>query len=752
MNYRVAVRSLCEFTAKTGDLDLRFTPAPSPEEGMHGHRVVQHRRPNYYEAEIDLKAHYPGLEVIGRADGYDPELNRLEEIKTHRSDIERIPDNHRALHRAQALIYGHMLCSQRGLKSLEVAVVYYHVITAEETTEPETFSAADLALFFNMHCERFLAWAEQETAHREARNQSLDVLEFPHATYRDGQRDLAKAVYRAVKHEHALLAQATTGIGKTLATIFPQLKAMPASNIDRLFFLTAKTPGRQLALGAFHTLREHHPLLRIRVLELVAREKACIYPDRACHGESCPLAEGFYDRLPDARAEAVKAAWLDQKRVSEIAQTHSICPYYLSQAIAPWADVCVGDYNYYFDMSAMLYALTVLNEWRITLLVDEAHNLIERGRGMYTVSLSQHALISAFDASPSALKRRLTDLNAVWHRRFRDFTNGYTALADVPDELIKALQVVVSHITDWLSDNRQMAPEILRFYFDALLFLRLAEQYGDHALCDIIIDDPKDPSTLNTVSIRNILPAHYLRPRFATAISSTLFSATLSPTDFYRDMLGMPDSTKAIDVDSPFSSAQLRVRIATNISTRYQNRAQSLPAVCELIAKQCAEQPGNYLAFFSSYDYLAAAEQHLAKCYPELCLRPQQRDMNEANRQAFVDSFGNDSEQLGLVVLGGAFGEGIDLPGKRLIGAFVTTLGMPSPTDINKIIETRMEAQFGSGFDYTYRFPGLQKVVQAAGRVIRDTNDTGVVYLLDDRYARPENLNLLPSWWQIEGV
>ncbi|MDR3388589.1 MAG: DEAD/DEAH box helicase, partial [Rudaea sp.] len=373
MTYTVAVRAMCEFTARRGDLDLRFTPAPTSLEGMAGHVTVAGRRGGRYETEITLTGTHRGLTVRGRADGYDPVSNRLEEVKTHRGALERMPANHRALHWAQALVYGHLLCRARGLAELTVALVYFDIGSQKETLLTETHSARELEIFFVEQCERFLDWAVQEEAHRAARNAALSALQFPHGQFRSGQRELAVSVYRAARDGKPLMAQAPTGIGKTLATIFPLLKACASDQIDRVFFLTAKTPGRALALDAVETLHQSAEpsaaRLPLRTLELVARDKACEHPDKACNGESCPLACGFYDRLDSARSAAFAGPRLDRASVREAAREHDVCPYYLAQELARWSDVVVGDYNYYYDSSAMLYALTQINQWRVGVLV-----------------------------------------------------------------------------------------------------------------------------------------------------------------------------------------------------------------------------------------------------------------------------------------------------------------------------------------------------------------------------------------------
>ena len=397
MSYTVAVRALCEFTARAGDLDLRFTPAPSALEGMAGHSLVQSRRGKDYETEISLAGEYGDLRVRGRADGFDAQAGQLEEIKTYRGQIEGVRAHHRALHWAQARIYAHLLCQARGLQRLRVALVYFNVGNSEETVLVQEEDAATLRAFFEQQCALFLDWARSEAAHRAAREAALAALRFPMQGFRAGQRELAVAVYRVARAQQGgqcLMAQAPTGIGKTLGTIFPMLKAMPDQGLDRLFFLTAKGTGHGLALQALASVNrqiaEQHqpppqepaapqpppsppsppaPPARLRVLAILARDKACEHPDKACHGESCPLAQGFYDRLPAAREAAAGLPLLDRAQLREVALAHQVCPYYLGQEMARWVDLVVADYNYYFDAHALLFSLAQANQWRVAVLV-----------------------------------------------------------------------------------------------------------------------------------------------------------------------------------------------------------------------------------------------------------------------------------------------------------------------------------------------------------------------------------------------
>jgi DNA excision repair protein ERCC-2 len=753
MTYVVAVRTLCEFTARRGDLDLRFTPAPSALEGIAGHQAVTARRASGYEAEITLTGTHGGLTVRGRADGYDRALNRLEEIKTHRGDLERMPANHRALHWAQALVYGHLLCEARALDALTVALVYFDIASQKETVLTEQHTAASLRAFFEDQCERFVAWAARETAHRDARNTALNALRFPYGEFRSGQRELSVAVFRAARDGHCLMAQAPTGIGKTLGTIFPLLKACGADHLDRVFFLTAKTPGRALALEAIESLHRGEAALPLRTLELVARDKACEHPDKSCDGDSCPLARGFYDRLPAARDTALQARTLDRAAVREAALAHGICPYYLAQEMARWCDVVIGDYNYYFDSSAMLYALTQLNGWRVAVLADEAHNLPDRARRMYSATLDQHAFRGARHASSAALKKPFDRLNREWNALNRERRAAYEVLPDVPPKLQSALQNLIASIGDQLAETPQSVDEnALRFYFDALHFMSLVEQFGDHSIVDVTLETPHGAARAKPatqICVRNVIPAPFLKPRYAAARATIVFSGTLSPQHFYRDMLGLPADTGWVDVEGPFRAEQLNVHVAHHVSTRWRDRERSLEPIVDLIAQQYAARPGNYLGFLSSFDYLQRVAGSMRERHPQVPIWTQEPRMDERARDAFLARFATGGAGVGFAVLGGAFSEGIDLVGERLIGAFIATLGLPQMNDVNEQMRRTFDAQFGNGYDYAYLYPGMQKVVQAAGRVIRTEHDAGVVHLIDDRYRRADVKRLLPRWWKI---
>lgn len=746
--YRVAVRTLCDFTARQGDLDHRFTPAPSAQEGIEGHGLVASRRGEDYLAELPLSGEYQGLRVAGRADGFDPSANRLEEVKTYRGNLDRMAANQRALHWAQVKIYGALLCAERGLERVTLVLVYLEITSGQETLLTHEASATELQAFVTDQCQRFLAWAEQESAHRQRRDEWLATLTFPYPDFRPGQRALAEDVYKAASTGRCLLAQAPTGIGKTLGTLFPMLSAMPRQQLDRVAFLTMKTPGRRLALDALARLDA--PTQPLRVLELVARQKACEYPGTACQGDACPLAAGFYDRLPVARQAAVERRWLDCDGLREVALAHSVCPYYLGQELARWADVVVGDVNHWFDSHALLHGLAYANDWRVGLLVDEAHNLVERARGMYSAELSQQRLSRLRRRSPPALAKPLARVGRQCQALTKEVTTGaaisnhYHLLAALPNKLVGAVQTLAGAITDYLVEHPDAAnAELQELLFEALAFCRLAERFGDHSLCDLAIYGRGDA----VLGLRNVIPADFLAVRFQAAHSAVLFSATLTPFHYYRDLLGLPKSSVWREVASPFAARQLEVRIRADISTRYHHREASVVPIVDALADQYQRQPGHYLAFFSSFAYLEQVMGQFQYAHPGVPVFAQTRGMQEAERDAFLARFTPGGKGIGFAVLGGAFAEGIDLPGERLIGAFIATLGLPPFNDFNEALKARMNTRFGQGDDYTYRIPGMIKVVQAAGRVIRSPDDKGVVILMDDRFAQAKVRALLPRWW-----
>jgi Rad3-related DNA helicase len=501
------------------------------------------------------------------------------------------------------------------------------------------------------------------------------------------------------------------------------------------------------------------------------------------------LARGFYDRLPAARAEAVDTGWLDPAAQRAIALRHGICPYYLGHELLRWVDVVVGDVHHAFDPNGQLFGLAQALDWRIGLLVDEAHNLIERARQMYSASMGLAQIRAAASAAPTGLRAPFVRFLNAAREAAATQDGDYAAYEAVPAALSESLQALNAAVGQYLQDqpaSREVSGPLLNFYFEAFRLQRLIDRFGPHSVFDIqrstdigaaaagrpaLADQPRqvpldtfetaptpapgDTESANaesadaTLSIRNVVPGAFLRPRFAGCHTVTLFSATLGPDSYQRDLLGLPENCAWIDVPPAFPPENLSVHIADRVSTRFPHRQGSLDAVIDVVARQFAVQPGNYLAFFSSFDYLEQAATRLATRAPSLPQWRQARSMDEASRREFLQRFAADGRGVGFAVLGGAFAEGIDLPGTRLIGAFIATLGLPPLSPVQDQFRLRLDAVFAPGHGYADLVPGLQKVVQAAGRVIRSPDDRGWLWLMDDRYRRPQVMALLPAWWRI---
>ncbi|MEK8033651.1 ATP-dependent DNA helicase [Ideonella sp. DXS29W] len=754
-----AVRTLCEFAARRGDLDARFTPSPTAEQGMAGHRSVAQSRGPGYQAEVSLQGMHRGLTVRGRADGVDVSRQWVEEVKTYRGALDRMPANQRELHWAQAKVYGWLLCQLHQATEWNVALVYFHADRQEQAPPlVQRLTAAELQAFFEGLCDQYLSWAQQESAHRSTRDICLTALKFVHGEFRPGQRTLAEAVFRAARRGHCLAAQAPTGIGKTLGTVFPLLKAMPEQALDKIFFLSAKGPGRQVGMQALQTLRASGAC-RLRIVELVARDKACVHPDKECHPDSCPLARGFYDRLPAARSDAVDGPPLSQQALQEVAERHAICPYYLGQEMARWADVAVGDYNHFFDVSASWHASTLIHGWRVAVLVDEAHNLLDRARSCYSAELDWQAFAAARDSAPPTLKKPLDRVARAWQALARSHAEPYQLVDAPPTRLGQVLTEATQAIGEWMAEGEQgphgLPTALVEFHWSALHYLRLCESFdASHSMVDVSTRPAGRGHGRGRVearvSLRNVTPAEFLAPRFAATRTTVLFSATLAPEQFYADTLGLPVDTAWVDIQSSFSSDQLAVHVVPDVSTRFARRADSVAPICRVIADQWATAPGNYLAFFSSFDYLEQVASAIEARHPDIPCWRQRRHMDETARQAFLDRFVPQGQGIGFAVLGGAFAEGIDLPGSRLIGAFIATLGLPQVNPVNEALRERLQQRFGAGFEYAYLYPGLRKVVQAAGRVLRTPSDRGSVHLIDERFRRIDVRRLLPAWWRLQ--
>jgi Rad3-related DNA helicase len=755
LTLRISVRGLCDFTARRGDLDRRVHASPHARQGIAAHRIVAQRRSPEHEIELPLEFQHGPLRLVGRADIFDPIAGELEEVKSGFGSPGRRSQAAQALQRAQLRSYGAMLCAARGLQTIRLTLVHFDLLNDTEHRDSEDCSAAELLAELRSRCEALSDWAHREIGHRALRDATLGGLEWPFSAFRAGQRELAGAVWRACREGSMLRVQAPTGIGKTLGTIFPALRAMPDTGTDRLIFLSARGTGRQTTIAALRPLASR--LARptpLRMLELVGRERACEHPDRECHGESCPLARGFFDRLPAARTQAADEPLLDQARLREIALEHQVCPYYLGTEMTVWSDLIIADYNHWFDRHALLHALSREQQWSVSLLIDEAHHLVERARTMYSPELSVGSFVALRRDGSSGVPASMIDpVIDQWDLLAAEAGIGaertWTRLERPPGRWLRALNRFNRAIARCLEEGTPaLGPSALGLYFRSLEFATLAEAFDEHSLCELSLDanQPEPDSNGLRLALHNVVPAPFVCERIAEARSLVMFSATLNPEDFDQAMLGWQRTHRTVLLESPFNPDHLQVRTVP-LSTRLERRAQSAVPIAALIAREFAAEPGCYIAFFSSFDYLEQVTEALRSQFPQLPLRPQARQMNERERERFIAGFDPRHPSVALAVLGGVFAEGMDLPGRRLIGAFIVTMGMPQATPLTTAIAERLEQLFGRGFDYTYLYPGLRKVIQAAGRVIRDVDDRGRVFLIDERWRRARYRSLLPAAW-----
>jgi DNA excision repair protein ERCC-2 len=492
----------------------------------------------------------------------------------------------------------------------------------------------------------------------------------------------------------------------------------------------------------------------LRTLELTAQEKSCLEPDKKCNGESCPYALDFYTKLESARQSAYERPILDKQALNQLAQRFIICPFYLSMEMARWVDVVVADVNYFFDGTPLLLGLTQQFEWKPALLVDESHNLIDRGRAMYTAEFNRADLIAAKKNAPQVIKKSLEKINKAWLALVKTIPAELTDYADLmvlPEKLGFALEEFTTTYIEFLQQHPDHPVQdgiVQEIFFAALNYQRIAEIFDE----DFCVDMQAIGSKAELLTLRNLIPASQLAARLAFAHCACFFSATLHPAHFYQTLLGLPEDTVLITVPSPFAAKQLLVKVATSLSTRFKDRASAIEPLCNIIVEQLQAAPGNALVFFSSYQFLQQAEMQIRQQLSQMDYHiiVQSRRMSEQDRDAFIAQFNQQNNLLGLAVLGGAFSEGIDLAGDALKGAFIATLGLPQVNPINEHLREVMQKKFGQGYDFTYTYPGIQKVIQAAGRVIRKKSDSGYLWLLDQRFSRSEIKALLPEWWEIQ--
>lgn len=751
--WRTTVRQVVEFCCRTGDIDFRFTPSPTAIQGIEGHQQLYRKRPDTYQSEFAVSerfaTHGIDLELRGRADGYDASTSMLEEIKTCRVSLEEIPAATKRLHRSQALAYAALIARSEGLDEMVVCVTYFNIDSGEEFNDKTSCTRTELDLFLDDIVGRFSQWLLQRSRHCEARNSSAQELKFCHDSFRSGQRELAELTYKCQATGGRLLAEAPTGIGKTAATIFPSFKGLAAGAHDQLLYLTAKSQGRAVAES---TLRQFvADGLRINSVSLTAKEKICFSPGKACQGEDCAYARGFYDRLPAALDSALAVDVLDRSALEAVASNHEVCPYQLAMELVPWVDVIICDYYYVYGWFGFLRSSDDIAPRR-SVLVDEAHNLPGRARDMYSAGLAKSALIAARKQGQGdvrlaldALNRVLLDLNrSEWAEE-----NNHV-LTELPPRLMDSMTRVTSAVSAAMAEESAYLParpDLMDFFFDCLQCQRVAERLDDDFQIELRRSEGKQSLRLD---LRCLSPARLLAERHDYAVSTTCFSATLSPMAWMVDELGLGPRTVGTSLESPFEASQLSVLVDCAVDTRYRQREKSLEQLKFTLGNWVAQNSTNAVVYFPSYQYLARFLECSEHEFSGSRLWIQRKEQNEMERGELIELLRTQQNVLAFCILGGVFSEGIDLPGMALSRVAVVGVGTPRLSRENQSLSDYYERTGRPGFDFTYLYPGMQKVSQALGRVIRSESDRGEVLLLDSRYRQPQYLSLLPDHWHRE--
>ena len=725
---RMSVRAVVETTLHESDLTPASASARRMQEGAAAHRARQSSAlEKAYRKEVALCADYQAeallLHVTGRADGIYEDLDGLtviEEIKLAKENPSLIP-----AHRAQAAMYGHMLAGQEGLEQVRLRVLYVDVHGGELAVYEETQSAQALHAEFASLCAAAAAWEAKKLARRAARDQSLSGLSFPFDSYRKGQRTFAANVYIALREKKRLFAQAPTGIGKTMAALYPALHAIGEGKCQRAVFLAARTTGRRSALHAMALMEKANAM----TTEITAKDKICPMDRRDCRPEVCPMARGFYDRLPAALEEGLTLRMLDRDAVTQLARRHQVCPFELSLELAMLSDVIVCDYNYVFDPLVAMDRL-LLSPGGACLLVDEAHQLAPRVRDAYSAEVSLDTLRELRRETGRQLGRKgglyraLT--GAIHTMKEAAAQEGFDALSVPPEFLFNAMERVREQAAEQLALGAGAVAADSFSLANAYLFAagRFDERYAlltsggeKHARIELALLSAAQEILSVTKAARGVV----------------YFSATLAPFDFTKTMLGSEEGDACLLLPSPFDPAQLEARIAP-IDIRYQSREKTAPQVAGAIYDHLRQHGGHTIVFFPSYAYMARIGEILLGMDNAPELIREKRGMTEEEKNAVLSLFEGKERVILLAVLGGAFSEGIDLPGDRLKNVIIVSTGLPQTDEKIKAMQAYYDAQGHDGFYLCRTLPGMIRVIQAAGRLIRTDGDAGTLLLIDSRF------------------
>ncbi len=772
MEIHISVRNLVEFIMRAGDIDNRRAGKASEkamQEGGRIHRMLQRRAGSAYEAEVPMKYRYVTerytICIEGRADGVITTSDGviIDEIKGTYRDLDKL-EAPQPVHLAQAMCYAFFYCVENELEDISVRLTYCNLETEEIRYFQEQYSAEYIIKWFDDLMGQYRKWADFEADWREIRTESIKKTEFPFA-YREGQKELVTHVYHTICHKKKLFIEAPTGVGKTISTVFPAVKALGEGKAQRIFYLTAKTITRTVAADTFDILREGG--LRMKTVVITAKEKICPMEKVECNPKECPYAKGHFDRVNDAMYELlIGEDSFTRERIMEYAEKYMVCPFEFCLDMSLFADGIICDYNYLFDPHVYLKRFFAEGSKREHLfLIDEAHNLLERGREMYSARIVKEELLqlkaSIKEATSGRVKiypeleaivRQLNSCNKEMLHLKRQCTGEYKVLEDASEmsSLVLRLNNLFSKIEKYLEDEEKdsdLRSQLLDFYFELSHFLMIWEgldenysiyfkfEEGDRFVCRLFC----------------VNPSYHLRTCMDRGVSSVLFSATLLPIQYYKSLLGGQKEDYEVYAQSVFEPEKKGLFIARDVTSLYRKRGPLMyQRIAGYIRNIVACKQGNYLVFFPSYLFAKAVYE----CFPEEekeNILIQEENMGEEQRESFLQNFelNTDGEKtiVAFCVMGGIFSEGIDLKGERLIGAIIVGNGMPQVCPERDILRGHFDNEGSNGFDYAYTFPGMNKVLQAAGRVIRTADDIGIVVLLEERFLDTAYQRLFPREW-----
>lgn len=750
---RVSVRNLVEFVLRSGDIDTSFMSMGRALEGTLAHQKVQKSYGHEYSAEVYLKHNmeYGKYTILleGRADGIFKYTDNIiiDEIKSTTRDLDLIEEDYNPLHWAQAKCYGYIYAVQNQLDEISIQLTYFHIETEEIKKFIRKFTFKQIEEFFYNLIDMYIEWANLTFDWGEIRDATIKDLSFPFESYRRGQRELAVATYSTIKEGKKIFAQAPTGIGKTMSTLYPGIKSIGEGITAKIFYLTAKTITREVPKASMELMIRQG--LRAKTLVITAKDKICSNDLVKCNPRDCKAAKGHYDRVNDAIMDIFENEDLITRDVvTSYAIKHNVCPFEFELDVSLWCDVIICDYNYLFDPQVYLRRFFENEGQDYVFLIDEAHNLVDRSREMFSAELNKSTFLDLKDIFVDkyppiykAINKCNTLMNKL--RKELEIEDDYYQKDEITD-LHYPLKRLITVMEPWLIDEKSHPDydKVIEFYFNVGTFLKISDFYDEHYVTyfenngrDLII-------RLYCVDSSYLLSQALKRGRAAI-----FFSATLTPLDYHRDLLGGNKEDYHIKLSSPFPKDNLMLMVNDHISTKYKDRDRTYLEVVQNIETMVHSREGNYFVFFPSYVYMKSVYSFISDRNPLLNINIQDTNMTELEREEFLNRFSEDENVIAFAVMGGIFSEGIDLTGDKLIGAIIVGVGLPMICFQRDIIKDYFNNSIGQGFEYAYVYPGMNKVLQAAGRVIRSENDRGAILLIDDRFGTHRYKDLFPNEW-----